>query len=84
MSHNKVAEFKDFDHLKDLKALKTIYLELCPVVLNPGYRQQIMEIAPWITQIDHFRKNFNITFSGQVRRKDLEEKLEQNRMNELG
>lgn len=64
LSHNKFSDFKDFEEIKNLKSLKTVYFELCEVARNPGYRQQVMEWAPQIKQIDHFRKDLTFTFKG--------------------
>ena len=64
LSHNKMGNFADFEHLKELKCLKTVYFELCPVARNPGYRQQVMEWVPHIKQIDHFRRDYNVVFKG--------------------
>lgn len=64
VTHNKIHDFADFEHIRDLKALKCIYFELCPVAKNPGYRQQVMDWAPQINQIDHFRRDMNYVFKG--------------------
>jgi len=64
LSHNGFANFKDFEHIKQLSSLQTVYFELCPVARNPGYRQQVIEWAPQIKQIDHFRRDFNVQFKG--------------------
>ena len=64
LSHNKFKDFKDFEGITNLKSLKTIYFELCEVARNPGYRQQVIDWAPQIKQIDHFRRDLTYTFIG--------------------
>lgn len=76
VTHNKIHDFSDFEHIKELKSLKCIYFELCPVSKNPGYRQQVMDWAPQINQIDHFRRDMTYTFKGagmKIKRQQPEE-----------
>ena len=60
MTHNKIENFVEFKHIEHIPNLKTIYLELCPVAKNPGYRQQVIDWAPQIRQVDHFRRDYKI------------------------
>jgi len=58
MNYNKIKNFADFSHIKELAdSLKTIYLQNNPVAMNPAYRQKVMELVPKIEQIDSFRIN---------------------------
>ena len=64
LTHNRFANFADFEHIKLLASLQTVYFELCPVAKNPGYRQQVIDWAPQIRQVDHFRRDYNVQFKG--------------------
>ena len=61
MSGNDLKNFSDFEHISQIPKLEVVYFELNAVARNPGYRQRVLEIAPTVNQVDHFRKNYNVT-----------------------
>jgi protein phosphatase 1 regulatory subunit 7 len=52
LTNNKVELFAELEKLRVLSSLKTIYLERCPIYAYPDYKLKILEVCPWIKQID--------------------------------
>ncbi len=56
LSNNKIENYEDFNDIKNLPKLQTIYLGGNPVTNFMSYREEVMQLCPNITQIDCFHK----------------------------
>ena len=54
LNHNKIADFKDFEILKYVPHVTTIYLWKNPIADPPSYKQRVMEYLKEDEQIDSF------------------------------
>ncbi|OII76847.1 protein phosphatase 1 regulatory subunit 7 [Cryptosporidium andersoni] len=62
LNDNCIDSLDQIELLKKLKNMKTLYIERNPLQLNlgPAYRMKILEILPWISQLDALSINSNI------------------------
>jgi Leucine-rich repeat (LRR) protein len=57
LTNNKIELFAELENLRELKSLKTIYLERCPIYFYPDYKIHILSVCPWVTQVDALQVN---------------------------
>lgn len=51
-NHNKVVSFSEAEILTNLTNLKTVYLEGNPMAEDKDYRKKMLELLPYLEQLD--------------------------------